>query len=199
MPGPSFGTIVYHWPKRGDGVQNNEGAAKMPYTPLKPSQELVDIVDIVGSLRGVWHGYVAPCRCPAHIDRTPSLSLRQGDRGILVTYFAGCEAEDVLRELRRIPVTKYFESPKADIRRVTGNVERLSEQVRDVVQTRGERYLHRRNLAAGPGDLRCHPLCPLGPKGRTVFKPALLVGVGEGHWPAVFQRIFFNAATADYE
>lgn len=71
----------------------------MPYTALKPSQELVDIV---GALGGTWHGYVASCRCPAHCDKTPSLSLRQGDRGILVTCFAGCDAEDVLRELRRV-------------------------------------------------------------------------------------------------
>ena len=67
----------------------------MPYTALKPSQELVDIV---GALGGTWHGYVASCRCPAHCDKTPSLSLRQGDQGILVTCFAGCDAEDVLRE-----------------------------------------------------------------------------------------------------
>ncbi|WP_336622886.1 DUF7146 domain-containing protein [Sphingobium cyanobacteriorum] len=168
----------------------------MPYTALKPSQELVDIV---GSLGGVWHGYVATCRCPAHVDRTPSLSLRQGDRGILVTCFAGCEAEDVLREIRRIPVTRRFEPPKADIRRGTGNVERLWEQARDVMNTLGDRYLHRRHIAAGPADLRFHPRCPLGPKGRTVFKPALLVGVREGHRLVAFQRIFLDPATADYE
>jgi hypothetical protein len=161
----------------------------MPYTALKPSQELVDIV---GSLGGVWHGYVATCRCPAHVDRTPSLSLRQGDRGILVTCFAGCEAEDVLREIRRIPVTRRFEPPKADIRRGTGNVERLWEQARDVMQTLGERYLQRRHIVAGPADLRFHPRCPLGPKGRTVFKPALLVGVREGHRLVAFQRIFLD-------
>ncbi len=123
----------------------------MPYTALKPSQELVDIV---GSLGGVWHGYVATCRCPAHVDRTPSLSLRQGDRGILVTCFAGCEAEDVLREIRRIPVTRRFEPPKADIRRGTGNVERLWEQARDETAARaGDAFdlktFHRKALDLG--------------------------------------------------
>ncbi len=107
----------------------------MPYTALKPSQELVDIV---GSLGGVWHGYVASCRCPAHSDKTPSLSLRQGDRGILVTCFAGCDAENVLRELRRMPVTRRFEPPNADLRRGTGNIVRLWDQAIPVGGTLGD-------------------------------------------------------------
>jgi putative DNA primase/helicase len=41
------------------------------------------------------------CRCPAHDDRTPSLSLRDGDRGIVVHCHAGCDAHDVLAVLRR--------------------------------------------------------------------------------------------------
>ena len=71
----------------------------MPLTARRPSQELVNIV---GSLGGTWSGYVAMCRCPAHADSDPSLSIRQGDRSILVTCFAGCAREDVLRELGRI-------------------------------------------------------------------------------------------------
>ena len=36
-------------------------------------------------------------RCPAHEDRTPSLSVRRGDDGrCLVNCFAGCYAEDVV-------------------------------------------------------------------------------------------------------
>src|SRR3546814_20948719 len=66
-----------------------------PYTTLfrsrRPSQELIDLV---GALGGTWHGRTAMCLCPAHADRTPSLSIRQGDRGILVTCFAGCDRED---------------------------------------------------------------------------------------------------------
>jgi hypothetical protein len=43
-------------------------------------------------------GYVA--RCPAHDDRTPSLSLRDGPNGLLVHCFAGCEPRDVFEALR---------------------------------------------------------------------------------------------------
>jgi putative DNA primase/helicase len=41
------------------------------------------------------------CRCPAHDDRAPSLSIRDGDRGLIVKCFAGCDPRDVLAELRR--------------------------------------------------------------------------------------------------
>lgn len=65
----------------------------MALVVLKPSQ---DLVDLVGSLGGTWHGRTAMCLCPVHADRTPSLSIRQGNRGILVTCFAGCDREDIL-------------------------------------------------------------------------------------------------------
>jgi DNA primase len=65
----------------------------------RPSQELVEVV---AALRGKWHGSYAMCLCPAHADGEPSLSLRQENRGIVVHCFAGCQADDVLRELRRV-------------------------------------------------------------------------------------------------
>jgi putative DNA primase/helicase len=40
------------------------------------------------------------CRCPAHDDRSPSLSLRDGDRGLIVHCHAGCDPRDVLAELQ---------------------------------------------------------------------------------------------------
>jgi len=41
------------------------------------------------------------CRSPAHDDRSPSLSLRDGDRAVIVKCWAGCDPRDVLAELRR--------------------------------------------------------------------------------------------------
>lgn len=38
-------------------------------------------------------GWIA--QCPAHQDRSPSLSIREGDRKILLHCFAGCPVEDV--------------------------------------------------------------------------------------------------------
>jgi putative DNA primase/helicase len=43
------------------------------------------------------------CTCPAHPDRTPSLSIMDGDRvPIVVKCFAGCDSREVLAELRRL-------------------------------------------------------------------------------------------------
>jgi hypothetical protein len=38
-------------------------------------------------------------RCPSHEDKSPSLSIGEGDRGILLRCFAGCTVEEVCRSL----------------------------------------------------------------------------------------------------
>lgn len=56
-------------------------------------QSIVQITELLPRLEAVRKqgcGYMA--RCPAHQpDRNPSLSVREGDRGILLTCWAGCE------------------------------------------------------------------------------------------------------------
>ncbi len=34
-------------------------------------------------------------RCPAHADRTPSLSVREGDKALLLTCFSGCSLAEI--------------------------------------------------------------------------------------------------------
>ena len=93
----------------------------MGITANRPSQHMVDLV---GALGGTWLGYKAMCRCPAHADKTPSLSIRQGDRGLLVTCFAGCDAGDILRELDRIPLGRRYEPPAPTRATGTANIDR---------------------------------------------------------------------------
>lgn len=161
----------------------------------RPTQELVNLV---GALRGTWHGNVAMCRCPAHADDSPSLSLRQGDRGILVTCFAGCASEDVLRELGRVRPTTNFVMPKEASHRGLANVERLWAEAEPVRGSLGEQYLFRRFIWPIEHDIRFHPRCPHGPAPLTKFKPALLIGVREGHRLAALQRIFLDPETGWY-
>lgn len=161
----------------------------------RPSQQLVDLV---GALGGTWHGNTAMCRCPAHSDRTASLSIRQGDRGLLVTCFAGCEAEDVLRELARIPLSHRYVPPPVEPASRTANIDRLWADAHPVPGTLGERYLASRFLLPLPTDVRFHPRCPLGPRPITRFLPALLVGAREGRHLVAFQRIFLDPKTAAY-
>lgn len=37
------------------------------------------------------------CYCPCHSDKTASLSVSMGERGILVHDFGGCATSDILR------------------------------------------------------------------------------------------------------
>lgn len=49
-------------------------------------------------------GYMA--RCPAHDDRTPSLSITERDGKVLVKCFGGCAQSDVISALRELGLWK---------------------------------------------------------------------------------------------
>lgn len=153
---------------------------------LKPTQETINVV---AALNGRWHGSYAMCVCPAHADRTPSLSVRQGERGILVHCFAGCRSEDVLREIGR--TKPILNSPPPSYRpEVTAHyVRRIWDQGTEIRGTLGEVYLRSRRLPIDLPDLRFHPRCPFGRKPKTTFRPALLVAVRTGHKMTAIQRI----------
>lgn len=164
----------------------------MTLIALRPTQQTVDIV---ASLRGEWHGSYAMCRCPAHNDCKPSLSLRQGKNGILVHCFAGCDAEDILREIARVKPLRGTPMPDFKEQRSSGNALRLWEEGRAVSGTLAEHYLNRRNLAPTLPDIRYHPRCPLGRKPDTRFLPALLIALREGGQIRAIQRIIINPQT----
>jgi CHC2 zinc finger len=51
------------------------------------------------------------CRCPAHEDRGPSLSIRETDNGrVLIHCFAGCKTGDVLAAIG-LSFTDLFDKP----------------------------------------------------------------------------------------
>lgn len=153
---------------------------------LKPTQKTIDIV---AALRGRWHGSYAMCICPVHADQTPSLSVRQGERGLLVHCFAGCRNEDVLRQIGR--TKPILNSPPPSYRRegAEPNVRSLWDQGTKIQGTLGEVYLRSRRLPVNLPDLRFHPRCPFGPKPKTVFQPAVLVAVRTENEIVALQRI----------
>jgi hypothetical protein len=60
----------------------------------------VTIDDFLDLLDGVKHsGGRWTARCPAHEDQVSSLSVAEGDKGLLVMCHAGCETEDVVHAL----------------------------------------------------------------------------------------------------
>ncbi|MBA3898091.1 MAG: toprim domain-containing protein [Sphingomonadaceae bacterium] len=168
----------------------------MSLVARKPTQQLVDLV---GALGGKWSGQSALCRCPAHDDRSPSLSIRQGDRGFLVHCYAGCESADVLRELGRIVPGQRYDAPTwRDGRARPANIERIWNEGIETRGTLAETYLRKRSLPSDYPDIRFHPRCPHGPKPLTMFKPALLVAVRAGRQLTAIQRIFLDPATGAY-
>ena len=163
----------------------------MQLTAYRPS---IELVALVAQLGGQWSGYRALCRCPAHADRSPSLSIRQGDRGVLVHCFAGCNPVDVLRALRRVSLSPVASAP--DItdtdERAVANVERIWREGRDVDGTLAKTYLKHRRIDTAFRDLRYHPRCPKGRKPETVFMPAMLVAVRDDARLTAIQRIFLE-------
>ncbi len=53
------------------------------------------------------------CRCPAHADKKHSLSVRDGERGIVLHCFAGCETQDILDRMRLKMADLFHEDQKA--------------------------------------------------------------------------------------
>ena len=155
-----------------------------------PSRALIDLVRTLG---GSWSGYKAMCRCPAHADSTPSLSLRQGREAILVHCFAGCPPKAVLAVLGQIAPTAH-QAPETRAPPYDGAtlVARLWREGRAIGGTLAEAYLAGRGLAGPLADLRYHPRCPRGPSPHTVFAPALLVGLRAQAGIVAVQRLFLD-------
>ena len=56
-------------------------------------------------------------RCPAHEDRSPSLSVAEGDRGILLRCFAGCTVRKICESLGLQQKDLFFDELDTDPRR----------------------------------------------------------------------------------
>jgi hypothetical protein len=86
------------------------------------------IAAALGSRRRCGSGWWS-CRCPAHDDNSPSLSLRDCRRGLIVKCWAGCHPRDILAELRRRGLlgdaaTRYHgELPDPEPRQALGDAE----------------------------------------------------------------------------
>lgn len=164
-------------------------------TALHPNQTTLDIV---AALRGKWHGSYALCRCPAHADRKPSLSIRQGHQGLLVHCFAGCSAQRVLRAIAQLPVRAGEGAAPLYSQPHSSNAQRIWDEAGPVAGTLAEHYLSSRNLPSNLPDIRYHPRCPCGRKPNTRFLPALLVALRAGPRLAAIQRIFLASDGRSY-
>lgn len=116
-------------------------------------------------------------KCPCHLDRSPSLAIRDGQLGPLLFCHAGCSTRDVIHELRGrglwdtpLRAARTFRRPEvvskpddAFARRRIGFMRHIWSKSYDPRGTLAERYLNSRDLDLDEEltlrVLRFHPTC----------------------------------------
>jgi putative DNA primase/helicase len=151
---------------------------------------------IVENLGGIWHGEKGECRCPAHADRSPSLSVRLGDTAILFHCFAGCSSSDVMLALQqmklhdRTPLAMPDLQPKRDMSSLALWLWRSSKPIKG---TPVEDYLIARGLSAPFSDkLRYNAQTVHGSGARKRILPALIAAVENELGIIAVQRTFLD-------
>ena len=147
--------------------------------------------DLTAHLGGKWHGAYGTARCPAHDDRNPSLSIRDGAGGRLLMHcHAGCAFADIL-DAAGVTVGEYRAPDPVEV------VRREAEQAREAMKrerqalaiwhesrpiegTVAETYLRRRGINCDlPDTLRFHPKCWHGPTAKRL--PAMIALVASAN------------------
>lgn len=177
-----------------------------PAIPIRRSSLEAQGREIVEQLGGDWQrGGGGLCRCPAHDDRTPSLSVRPGERRLLFHCFAGCDTGKVLRALSALRLLGSgpdsnpnvpTPSPANPHARHRGAAERLWAAALPLQRSPAEAYLRSRGLALGVSDLRYHPRTPYGRGALAIFQPALLAAVRDDAGLVAVHRTFLDPRSA---
>lgn len=139
---------------------------------------------LVERLGGRWAANGGLCICPAHEDRSPSLSVRPGRSRLLLHCFAGCRAPDILKALASArllepgrPASEGAAPAGAGAEALRGAALRIWGSARDLAGTPAARYLASRALFDASPELRFHPRTPQGAKPFTSFRPAMVAAV----------------------
>lgn len=152
---------------------------------------------IVEALGGQWNPNGAMCRCPAHADRTPSLSVRPGHRRLLFHCFAGCEAALVIQSLRALRIAGMSTRGGGDMislpeatKSLAPLAARIWSEARPAGRTLTEAYLQSRGIDLLPAELRFHPRTPQGRAPLTSFRPAMIAAVRDDSGLIAVHRTF---------
>ena len=153
---------------------------------------------LVESLGCQWTELGGMCRCPAHDDRTPSLSIRAGRTRLLFHCFAGCDAARILQALEsnRLLKPNAGGAAKRDADRSNAShsdaARRIWNESRSIAGTRAEAYLAARGVASHSPELRYHPRTPDGAAPMTRFRPALIAAVRDDTGLTAIHRTFID-------
>jgi len=158
---------------------------------------------IVERLKGTWRQSKGMCCCPAHDDRTPSLSVTLGRKAILFHCFAGCSNEDVIAALDRQGVRsrELFDgsgpgtADRQNQSDFSPNARRLWQSASAISDSPVERYLAQRGLQRASDQFRYLERTPLGPRGAVEFLPAMLAAVTTDIGVIAVHRTFLDVAS----
>lgn len=137
---------------------------------------MTDAHAIARALGGKWYGRYGMCRCPAHGDRKPSLSVSDGADGrLLAKCFVGCSFPDIAAALRGLGLLEgggAFVAPnpvaiaqreaqeRAEAAKRSAQAERLWQETQPLAGSPAEAYLRGRGIVSPlPPSLRFHPTC----------------------------------------
>jgi putative DNA primase/helicase len=170
----------------------------MPHCSQGPGLEQ-EARALVERLGGSWSPLGGMCRCPAHDDRTPSLSVRVGRRRLLLHCFAGCRAADIIRALGSAGLIDPGPAGAPDRGREPAAAAPLSRAAvrvwgggRAILDTPTGRYLAARGLETASPELRHHPRTPHGRHPFTCFRPAMIAAVRDDSGLVAVHRSFLD-------
>jgi putative DNA primase/helicase len=123
----------------------------------------MNAVEITRELKGAWHGSYGTAKCPAHRDRSPSLSISVGTDGkTLVKCHAGCSQDAVIGALTALGL---WDGKPSNLRTLTPEPNkngdfamRIWKECKPAAGTVVETYLQSRGITIdAPKTLRFHP------------------------------------------
>lgn len=141
--------------------------------------DLESISYALGGRRKTRTGWI--CRCPAHDDQTPSLSLSVSNGRLLAHCFAGCSFEDIIAgiELFGFSTNSYRDrSPDEHATEYdkSAYAQEIWNQSIPAVGTKVETYLRARGYTGViPATIRYHPSLKHSPSGKRL--PAMVSAV----------------------
>jgi hypothetical protein len=159
---------------------------------------------IVEALKGHWRKSGGMCRCPAHADHDPSLSVRVGRTSLLFTCFAGCDRLDILRAIRNAGIldTDYVPSveasgtddyvPDSSALWRRQRAQEIWDRARPLAGTPAQRYLQERGLPGYNSELRYLARTPIGTNRGLGYRPALIAAIRDTRSLVAIQRNFLD-------
>jgi len=150
--------------------------------------------EAVKRLNGTWHGSYGKARCPAHDDRSPSLSITPGRDAVLFHCFAGCAQADIIAALGAnggyVRPTQRDASPP-ERRDLAPLARELWSKALPLPGTPAQRYLDRRRIGHSTIG-RYDPAAVTYEAGKRLRLPALLLPIVERRQLVALARVFVD-------